>query len=838
MPDSLIQDLRYVLRVLERSRVFTAVAVLSLAVGIGANTAIYSAVRVLLLDPMPVRAPEELALVYWHDGGGELRISQMSSSGYEDPETGRSYRSNVSYPIYTSMREAAVDGVELAGFNFLRDLSVAFDDRPAVLAGGLVADGRYFTVLQPGMALGRPLDDADDVADGPLAAVISYAFWQRAFGGDPGVLGRPMRVNGIAVTVVGVTANGFRGLSKGGFFPQTEVTVPLRALETIMPRWRPDEGSLLTSDRHFWVRVLARVSPGTARETAVAPRLGALLQPHLTPVIADAEEPASVRLLPGERGLDQVRNETRRLLFVLLAVAGAVLLIACVNLAGLMLSRGVARQRELAVRRALGAGRARLVRQLLLEGLCLALLGGAGALLLTYWSRHGLTTYLTAGLGTAPLSTQPLEVVVDARLVAWTLGVCLVAALACSLLPALRLTRSSAVTYLRHQTAGAPRLLVGRWLVAVQIAVSVPLLVGAALFLQTLANLGRVELGFDPQGLAFFKLDPAATGAPEDQHAAIYRQALERLRAVPGVSSVTLMENVFLSGITSNSSVTVDDERLSLYMNAVGPDFLETMGMRLLAGRVPDERDGPGQPQVAAINEAAARRLFGSTPPLGQSITLGSRQVEVVGVVSDSLYDRQRSEVRPTMFDSALQRPGFGGHNVVLRTSMAASGLEPLLRQAVADVHRDLPVPEIRTQVAQMQASIVRERVFTQLLTIFGGFALLLASLGLHGVTAYSVSRRRSEIGVRVALGARPGQVLWLILRQVVVLAMAGLALGIPLAVTVAPVVGTLLYGVAPTNAALIASASLVMLAVAVGAGLMPARRAARMDPLSALRTD
>ena len=838
MLDSLIQDLRYVLRVLGRSRVFTAVAVLSLAVGIGANTAIYSAVRVLLLDPMPVRAPDELALVYWHDGGGEMRISQMSSSGYEDPETGRSYRSNVSYPIYASMREAAVDGVALAGFNFLRDLSVAFDDRPAVLAGGLVADGRYFTVLQPGMAVGRPLGDADDVADGPLAAVVSYGFWQRAFGGDPGVLGRPIRVNGIAARVVGVTANGFRGLSKGGFFPQTEVTLPLRALETIMPRWRPDEGSLLTSDRHFWVRVLARVTPGTARDTAVAPRLGALLQPHLAPVMADAEEPASVRLLPGERGLDQVRDETRRLLFVLLAVAGAVLLIACVNLAGLMLSRGVARQRELAVRRALGAGRARLVRQLLLEGLCLALLGGAGALLLTYWSRHGLTTYLTAGLGTAPLSTQPLEVVVDAPLVAWTLGVSVVAALACSLLPALRLTRSSAITHLRHQTAGAPRLLVGRWLVAVQIAVSVPLLVGAALFLQTLANLGRVELGFDPQGLAFFKLDPVATGTPEEQHAAIYRQVLERLRAVPGVSSVTMMENVFLSGITSNSSVTVDDERLSLYMNAVGPDFLETMGMRLLAGRVPDERDGPGQPQVAAINETAARRLFGTTPPLGQTITLGSRQVEVVGVVGDSLYDRQRAEVRPTMFDSALQRPGFGGHNIVVRTSMPAAGLEPLLRQAVAGVHRDLPVPEIRTQVAQMQASIVRERVFTQLLTIFGGFALLLASLGLHGVTAYSVSRRRSEIGVRVALGARPGQVLWLILRQVVVLAVAGLALGVPLAVTVAPVVGTLLYEVAPTNAALIASASLVMLAVAVGAGLMPARRAARMDPLSALRTD
>ncbi|HSC26840.1 MAG TPA: FtsX-like permease family protein, partial [Vicinamibacterales bacterium] len=443
------------------------------------------------------------------------------------------------------------------------------------------------------------------------------------------------------------------------------------------------------------------------------------------------------------------------------------------------------------------------------------------------------------GLGTAPLSTQPLELVVDARLLVWTLIASLGAALACSVLPAFRLTGSSEVADLRHQTAGSPRLRLARSLVAAQIAVSMPLLVGAVLFLQTLANLVRVELGFNPSGLSYLRLDPVAAGVPAPEHAAIYQSVLARLRAVPGVRSATLMENVFLSGITSNTGVTIDGERRSLYMNAVGPDFTETLGMRLLAGRAPDARDVAGAPRTAAINEAAARLLFGSASPLGRTVDLGGgSSVEVVGVVSDSLYDGRRADVRPIMFDSALQRPGFGGHHLVIRTAVPVAALESDIRQALAGVHRDLPVPEIRTQAAQVGDSIARERVFTQVLMLFGGFALLLAGLGLHGMTAYAVSRRRSEFGVRVALGARPGQVLWLVLRQVVALAAIGLCAGIPLSLAVAPVVSSVLFGVEPTEAWAVATASVAMLAVAIGSGLVPARRAATMDPLAALRTE
>jgi predicted permease len=839
MLSGLTTDFRHVLRGLLASRTFTGVAVLSLAIGIGANAAIYSVIRVLLLDPLAVRAPEELALVYWHQPG-QFRISQMNSSGYQDPATGLQLRSNYSYPIYREMRDAAPAGVGLFGFNFLRDLAVQFEDQPAITAGGLMADGRYFPVLAPRMALGRPLGDGDDAEGGTLAVVLSHGFWMRAFGGDPAILGKTVRVNSQPAEIVGVTAAEFRGLSKGGFFPQTEITLPLSAAQRLYPRWAPEGVSLLSSEGHFWVRMMARV-PASSDPAAVRGPLAAVIAPHIAPMQQEANAgPASVFLIDGARGLDQTRGETRRLLYILMGVVGVVLLIACVNLASLTLARGVARQREMSVRRALGAGRWQMVRGLLLEGFVLAVAGAAIGLVLTYWSRRVLTTVLTAGIGTAPLSTQPLEVTIDPALVAATFGMSLVAAVLFSLLPALRLTRGDSAADLKHQVVGSrtPKLTLGRALVALQIAVSVPLLVGAVLFLRTLSNLGGVELGFNPQGIAFFKIDPGTTGAPEPQHAAIYLDLLNRLQALPGVTSTTLVENALLSGWTSNGSVWSGTTEHNLYKNAVGPGFLETMGMRLIAGRAPGVQDRFGAPAVAAINESAARLMFGERSPLGETVRSGGQTMEIVGVVSDSLYDRQRSEVRPTLFDSALQRPGYGGHHIVLRSAVPLESLEPAIRRAVAAVDRDLPVPAIKSQIAQMAELTIRERVFAQLLTMFGAFALLLASIGLHGVTSYSVARRTNEIGVRMALGALPRQVLWLVQRQVVVLALIGLLIGVPASVALAPLIGSLLFGVTPTDAGVIATAAVVMLVVALGAGLLPARRAATIDPLKALRAE
>ena len=829
-------DAKQVARGLMASRAFTVVAVLSLAIGIGANAAIYSVIRTVLLDPMAVRTPDELALVYWHQPG-TLSVSQMNSSGHQDAGSGLSFRSNYSYPMYRAIQQAAPAGVSVAGFNFLRDVTVAVGDEPAVLAGGLVADGRYFGVVAPRMHLGRPFGDADDQPGAPLVAVLGHSFWMRVFGGDPLVVGRQVRVNGVSAEVIGVTAAEFRGLSKGGFFPQTEITLPMASVNLLQPQWG-DGVPLMTSPRHLWVRLITRVAPGTSQATMTG-ALASVIPAHVAGLVEANAAPAFVLMVPGARGLDQTRPELRQLLYVLMGVVGVVLLIACVNLAGLMLARGIARQREMAVRRALGAGRARLVRGLLLEGLMIAIAGGTLGILLTFLSRGLLTSALTAGLGSGPFVRQPLSVSIDLPLVAATFGLSLVAALIFSLLPAARLTRVEQTSHFKPQAAGSgtPRLTLGRALVALQIGISVPLLVCALLLLRTVSNLGAVDLGFNAQGIAFFRLELAAARLPDADQRMLYQRVLNAVERVPGVESASSIENVLMSGVTSNTNVVINGQQHSLYTNAVGPGFLGTMGMRLLAGRAPGVQDVAGGPPVGVLNETAARLFFGDGPAIGQTIRAGRRTVEVIGVVSDTRYDSQRAAVRPTMFDSALQRAGFTT-NIVVRSAMPVEQLAPELRRAVAGVSAALPVPDVRSQVAQVDERVARERVFARLLAIFGGFALLLASIGLHGVTAYSVSRRTNEIGVRMALGALPRQVLWMVQKQVAWLGVAGLVLGVPLAYAAAPLVGALLFGVAPADGRAMAGAAAVMLAVALLAGYLPARRASRLNPLAALRRE
>lgn len=825
-------DLRHVVRGLRASRGYTVVAVLSLAMGIGANVAIYGVIRSLLLDRMAVRQPEALAFAYWHQPG-PIAVSSMMSSGHQDAASGLQYRSNYSYPMYESIRRQAPGDLHVAGFNFLMTVAVAWGDDPATTIGGMVADGRFFDVVAPRFHLGRPISDADDRPGAPVVAVLSHRYWQRAFGGDSAVVGRQIRVNGVPAEIVGVTAAEYAGLSKGGFFPQTDITLPLSSTPRLMPRWG-DGAPLLASNGHLWVRVIARAASGQI-EARSEGRLADAIAGQARALRGAEDGPAATRLVDASRGLDQTRPEMRRMLYVLMGVVAVVLLIACVNLAGLMLARGIARQREMAVRRALGAGRSRLVRLLLLEGTVLALAGAVVGLWLTALTSGVLSRALTTGLGSSPFTRIPLSVSLDLRLVGAAFGLSLVATLLFSLLPAARLTRGGHASLLGHVTPGGQRL--GRSLVAAQISISVPLLVSAVLLLRTVANLSAVELGFSPEGVSFFRLDIAGTGVADADRPQLYQRVLTAIDDVPGVASATMIENALLSGVTSNNNVTVAGERKALYMNAVGPGFLETMGLRLLAGRAPGVQDRPGAPAVGMLNESAARMMFGRSSPLGKSIQSGRRSVEVIGLVSDARYDSLRSDIRPTLYDSALQRVGVSTH-IVVRSARAVESLAPDLKAAVAGISRDIAVPEITTQAAQTRQSMAREEVFAGLLVIFGGFALLLASLGMHGVTAYSVTRRTNEIGVRMALGAQPRQVLWLIQRQVGVLGAAGLLVGLPLSLWTAPLLGTILFGVEPSDGPTISVAGLVMVGVALAAGYLPARRAARLSPVVALRRD
>ena len=408
-------------------------------------------------------------------------------------------------------------------------------------------------------------------------------------------------------------------------------------------------------------------------------------------------------------------------------------------------------------------------------------------------------------------------------------------------LPALRLSSVDPGSWLKNRAGatGSPRLTVGRILVTAQVGISLPLVVGAFLFLRSVAALGAVELGFDPTGVASFPVDPGYTNRPPEENARLYQEVLAAVQEIPGVRSATLMENVPLSGLVSNGTVTVDERRVVLYRNAIGPALLETMGMRLVEGRMPGLQDGPDAPRIAVVNETAVRELFGGSSPIGRSFDPGGgRAVQIVGVVGDTPYRDQRSEVPATLYESAFQRDGYGGHDVMLRTDVPVARIEDQIRDAVYRVDANLPVPQIRTQTEVMAQSTARERVFTQLLTTFGLFALFLAAIGLHGVTSYAVTRRTSEIGVRVAVGARPDQILWMILRQVVVLAAAGLVVGVPLSLMAAPVAGSLLYGVAPNDGPTIAAGALVMVLVATAAALFPALRATRVDASVALGSE
>ncbi|MCG6922986.1 MAG: ABC transporter permease [Acidobacteria bacterium] len=828
-------ELRYVLRVLRRSPGFTLIAVLSLAIGIGANTAMLGVVRTLLLNPLSVERPQELKLLAW-SREGDYRVNAVGETSYPDSDTGAPLRSNFSYPIYQALRDAAPSDVDLCAFAFLRSVSVALENQPAFAAGGALVDGHYFSTLKIPMALGRPIVPDDDAPRAPLVAVLSHTFWMRAFGGDRSVVGRTVRVNGVTAEVIGVSADGFKGLSMGGFFPQTEITLPVAAQPSVY-RQLSAHGSRFRSDDLFWLRVMARVSSRTS-EAIVQQRLAAAMRTVPSPLVGGDGHLPELRLVDGSEGAQPVRPQTARLLYLLLGVVGIVLLIACVNLASLMLARGVGRQREMAVRSALGSSRAQLMRLALLEAVVLSVAGTAAGLALASLSRNALRGLLTGSLGSGAFGDLDIQVSLDPLVLAFGVTLAAAATIASGLLPALRLSGIDPIGWLRQQGSGGstPRLRAGGILVAVQIAVSVPLVVGAILFVRTLANLGSVQLGFDPRGIVSFQVDPAYTRLSEERYPWLYQQLLARVLQVPGVRSVTLVENAPMSGIVSNSFLDVSGRRVVLYKNAIGPAFLETMGASLLAGRMPGLQDDREAPAVGVVNQAAVRELYGGASPVGRTLRTDGLDVQIVGVVNDMPYRNARDPVPPTLYQSAFQRKAWGGYHVFVRTGTPLSRLEGPLRAAVAEIDPDIPVPRIRTQSEIIAQASAKERAFTQLLTIFAGFALLLASIGLHGVTSYAVTRRTGEIGVRVALGAAPGQILWTVLREAVVLAVAGLLVGVPAAIAGAPLVRSLLYGVAPTSPATITAAATVMLAIAVAAGLLPALRAARLDPLVALR--
>jgi predicted permease len=848
MLESFLRDLRYASRVLRARPGFAAVVVLSLGLGIGATTSIFTVINAVLLRTLPVRDPRDLVVAYRKADAG-LRAATMNNVDRKDPATGQWLGSTFPLRALREFRTSSADVLEV--FGFYNPGKVGVNEGTATYAAHCtLVSGNFFEALGARIALGRPLTEEDD-RSGAAVAVVSYDFWQRSLQADASILGKVMRVNGAPVTVVGVAGRGFHGIASAGWGGPTEVLLPLGAIDAVLPReFRFSKGGKTAPD-FWWVQLMARKKAGVTTETAAA-KLTSVFRGMLAesgvPGLQQARN-ARVVLLPGAAGVGTLRDTVGRPLLVLFGVVGLVLLLACVNVANLQLARSAARQREVAVRLSLGAGRPRIVRQLLTESLLLSALGALIGLLLALAGSRFIAAQLTATFEKVALDLQP-----DLRVLGFTMLVSVVSAVLFGLLPALKASRTDIAPNLKEgartserRSAWSGGVLTGRALIAVQVSLSVVLLAGSGLLLRTLGNFEGVDAGFTRDRILTFRLDAGQLGYGPEQVGPLYDRVLEAIRATPGVVRAAALSHPLIGGWTNNtglSSPALESGRpVYVLLNTVSPEFFQTMGMPIVEGRPLTAQDTDSSPRVIVLNQSAARFFFGERPAVGQVLLRhqGDRpfQVEVVGVARDAKFDSLRKAPAPTVFVPYAQAHGpFTGRAFAVRTAGDPAAMAGAVLQAVVRVNRDLVVTDIKTQKRLIEESLYQERLYALLLTVFGAFALVLAALGLNGVTAYSTARRTNEIGLRMALGARRDQILALVLRQVLAAVALGMAEGVFATWAASRWVASLLFGVQAVDPVSIALVLLLLAAVASGAAFIPAWRAARCNPMVALRAE
>jgi predicted permease len=856
---SLWQDLRYGARTLARTPGVTAVAVLSLALGIGANTALFSVVDAVLLKKLPVKEPERLVLFKSESGPG------FTPGGYhgnaERDESGRMVRTSFPYQTYVRLREQQGGVVsDVFAFGSL-SLNVSAGGE-ADVASAQAVSGNYYAALGLAPHVGRLINDGDDGAAAPPVAVLSHRYWQKRFGSDPSVVGRQINLNNVPFTVAGVAPRGFDGTMQVGSSP--DVTIPVA--------WEPQvstERSRSAGAGQWWLRVMGRLEDGATPEQARA-ALGAVFQQsvvehraaRLAQAKSDAQRAALRPLAPedlprldadsGAQGEMNTRQYYQRPLRMLLVVVCLVLFIACANVANLLLARAASRQREIAVRLALGARRRRLIRQLLTESVLLSAAGGMLGVLLAFWIKDGL---MSAGEWGGRFMGA-LDPRLDLRVLGFTAALSVLTGILFGLAPAWRATKVDLAPALKDSARGssaATRSWLSKSLVVAQVALSLLLLVGAGLFLRTLVNLKRVETGFNARNLLLFSVDPGLVGYKDERLAGLYRGMAERLESVPGVRSVTFSRTPLLSQSSSDRDFYLpgaapgpDGKTAAagnVYLHQVRENFLEAMEIPLLAGRALSERDDARAPKVAVVNETFARRFFGGQSPLGKRISFDPQtpgDVEIVGLARDAKYTSPRAETPPTAYLPWLQELRSAGSAVFeVRTAGDPEGAVAAVRQAVREVDASLPLNGVKTQTAQADETLAMERLFAKLLSLFGLLAQVLAAIGLYGVLAWSVARRTHEIGIRMALGAGRRDVLRMVLRQGMTLTLVGVCVGLAGAYVLGRYVssfGKMLYGVEPADPPTFVAIALFLTLVALLACYVPARRATKVDPMEALR--
>jgi predicted permease len=823
--DRLAQDLRYGMRMLAANPGFAATAVLSLALGIGANTAIFSIINGLLLRSLPVPNPGRLVQIVEEGGNPDL-----------------------SNPIWEEISDRQQGFAGVLAFDTARfDLSNGGESR---FAEGLWVSGSYFQTLGVRAERGRVFTADDDRHGGGVSgpvAVISHRFWQTNFHGDPQIVGKTLLLNRQTFQIVGVTPAWFTGLHADKSY---DVAIPVGCFTVLQPGV-----DILTSRDSWWIHVWARLAPGEARSVAEE-RLRALAPEVMratTPTRLDSERKAAYQRKPllmqdAGQGISTTGRQYRTALFTLLSIVGLVLLIACANIANLLLARASARRRELSVRLAIGAGRARIVRQLMTESVLLALFGSAGGFVLAYWGGPLLVGLLSSTGEPVQVDLSP-----DLRTLAFTGGVAILTALLFGLIPALRATRVSAAYALAadargsHQEIGRPRL--GRALVAGQIALSLVLLVGAGLFAGTLRNLLTADTGFDRRGILLVSAYARQTGTNNTAPARLHREIAERIATLPGVVSVSAsylapIGRMGWNAITYPEGFVPQSRRDAMvFLNRVSPGYFATMRARLLAGREFTDRDELNAPKAILINETTARSFFGKGNPISKTIGIdrpgrrGERDsYEVIGLVKDAKYNRVDEAPRKIAYLAIAQDADPNpSREYEVRIAGPVETAIPSIRKAVEEVNRDvlLQFTNLDTQVKE---SLLEPRLVAILSAVFGGLALVLAMVGLYGITAYGVAQRRGEIGIRMALGARGGSVVWLMLREVLGMLAIGTALGIAAALAGGRYITSMLYGLTAHDPWQFAAAAVLLTAAALIAAYVPARRASRIDPMAALR--
>jgi predicted permease len=831
--DEMMQDLRYAVRMLLKSKMFTLVAVLSLALGIGANTAIFSLLDAVLLKSLPVQEPEKLVLFGKGEGSG---VTGDFPNGSMDL---------FSYPFYQEVRQQNQVFSEVAALlSLLWSVHGSVNSasgEPEKLDVQLVS-GTYFPVLGVQASLGRTFTAADDQTPGEHAvAVVSYAWWKGRLGGDPAVIGKTLTIDQTTYTIIGVAPKEFFG-TKVGEAP--DMWIPL-AMEGQMPpfHWKA------RNNREFQsLYLLARLKegvPAAQASAAVNLHFKQFLQaqagaPPSAERLQDIQR-ASIELTPAGKGLSKLRREFSLSLRILMAVVGFVLLIACANVANLLLARAANRQKEFAVRLAVGAGRIRLIRQLLTESILLASLGGLAGILLAWWGSRLLVV-----LASSRTAALPLDVTPNVRILGFTLLASLLSAILFGTAPAWRAAKIEPNSVLKGGKGAAQAVSqspFGKVLVVVQVALSLLLLVGAGLFMRTLINLQNVPAGFNQQNAMLFQVDTSLTGYQKAQFASLLREVEEKVQAVPGVQTASFAFLVFNQGFAT-SEILIPGQTLpegegpGIKNNYVGRDYFAAMGIPLIAGRGFGPQDSDQSPKVAVISETLAQRFFPGGSPLGKRFGKASgEEFEIIGVVKDAKYRRLTEEPLPMAYYPYAQGSGPLGNLVVRFSGPPDAALAPI-RQAIKQVNRNLPVDEVVSLSEHVGQTLIQQRLIARLATFFGLLALLLACVGLYGVLAYGVSRRTSEIGLRMALGAQSNDVLRLVLREALKLVLAGIVVGIVASLVITQGAATLLFGLQPTDPLTISGATALLLSMALLAAYLPARRAARVDPMVALRDE